>query len=198
YSAAANLAGDLLEDRLFDYEAAAEIYRKYLPRLTDTNHALDLLYENRREAGSFAEARKYLDQDEAVLEKRNSVNKSWFRSRRLELDEFLEAEAASESFYKRNPFLRSWRQQFGESLNATIHFSSSSDAILASDSQTLARIAEALNQQGAEQYVFAVEGYAPETGADAGKHTASLRLAQAVVGQLNHVYGVPLSRLRAT
>jgi WD40 repeat protein/outer membrane protein OmpA-like peptidoglycan-associated protein len=198
YDAASNMAGDLLEDRLLDYDAAEEVYRKYLPQLSDRNLALVPWYENRREAGKYAEARKYLDEDEVFLEQKNSVNKAWFRSRRLELDEFLGAEAASESFYKRNPFLRSWRQQFGDSLQATIHFSLGSDAILPSDFGTLRTLAEALNQQGAEQYVFAVEGRAPGTGPEAANRSASLRLSQAVVDHLNRVDGVPLSRLRAT
>jgi WD40 repeat protein len=113
------------------------------------------------------------------------------------LDEFIASEAAFDDFYKRNPFLRSWRQQFGDSLQATVHFSPGSDDILPADFQTLDTLAEVLNQQGAEQYVFAVEGYAYKAGADEANQL-SLRLAQAVVDHLHRVNGVPLSRLRAT
>jgi len=198
FAAASNMAGDLLEDRLSDFDSAAEIYQKYLPRLPARNIPLSSLYENRREAGKFSEARRYLDEDETYLEQRNLAVRSSFRSRRLELDEYLAAEVAYESFYNRNPFLRSWRQQFGDSLQATIHFAPGSDAILPDDFQTLSAIAEALNQQGAEQYVFAVEGHTPETAPESANHPASLRLAQAVVDHLNRVHGIPLSRLRAT
>jgi outer membrane protein OmpA-like peptidoglycan-associated protein/WD40 repeat protein len=186
----------LYEDRLGDYSRAEQTFLRYLNRGYDRANSLRSLYQNRREACDFTAALKYFDQYESYQRSLGNINEAYFRARRNELEQILREQSVSDEFYRRHPFLGTWQKEFGESLKISVNFGTGSAEIPRADYPTLAKIAQAIKEGGADQYIFAVEGHTDDVGGEPVNQPLSERRARSVAEHLNSVYNIPMSRLR--
>lgn len=99
-------------------------------------------------------------------------------------------------YYRKNPFLNGWNQQFNGRLSLAIEFSSNSDVIPKSAYNALDKAALALITSGADNYIFSIEGHTDSSGGAKINNPLSARRAGAVKAYFVERHQIAASKLQ--
>lgn len=191
---AIELAINVYEGQVFDFENATKIYLSYLNK----GNKGDLLYKlfiNRRNAQDFEGALNYLNDFERYYKDKqnNEIGENFFLDNRRQIEKYILAQKQVGDFYKENPFLQYWQNRFGDALKLIIRFAPGSSEIPQSDYQHLAEFAKLLRTQEGAKYIFSIEGHADNTETD---KSISIRRAEAIRARLKDIHKIPLDRMQ--
>lgn len=181
----------LVRYHTFDYGRAERLLAEYIGQGVPVTDLHLELYRVQRETGEFRRALRTL---ERYQERLSNPAMAWFRARRSELERYLAQDRAAERFHARNPFLGYWRTAFDGRDRVAVPFAAGSSEISPAGMEMLERVARLLSENGAEDWVFALEGYA-DAGEDAGLAEERARSARRL---LYERFGVPLSRTQVS
>ncbi|GAB4526584.1 MAG: hypothetical protein Tsb0019_28690 [Roseibium sp.] len=154
---------DFLED-VGSYEEAVPLFEAHLPQMKgrDYDNLLKLFIDNRVMAGAYDRAARLIRDAEG----RDGISDSWLAVRRNRVAMGLRLAGERERYLAENPFLNDWEQRFGESLQVKVEFETGKAEIRPESFPVLDKAAAALQGEGADNYVFLVEGHTDSRGSD--------------------------------
>ena len=140
---------------------------------------------------NFNEANKYLQKGNKLKEK----NSDWPSYKSI-IDTGISNEQAKSEFYAKNPFLKSWDNEFKGNLSLQVNFSVNSAVIPISAYSELNKAAAALKKPGGDSYIFQIEGHTDNTGSNDINTPLSLRRAQSIKEYFVNESGINATRLQ--
>lgn len=184
---------DFLED-IGDFDSAVPVFEASLPKMTGENYnnVLGLYINNRLMAGEHGHAARLLQEAEG----RDGMSAAWLAVRKNRLALGLRLAGERDRYLAENPFLQDWEQRFGESLQVKVEFETGRAEIRPESFPVLDKATGALNQSGAENYVFLIEGHTDSRGSDEINMPLSQNRAAAVEQYLINEGGLPDDRIQ--
>jgi len=186
--------GRIYSDLTFEYDKGQALFRSYLQNGGKKTDLFAALYANRRDAGDFKGALAQLDDWEkygrTIL--KQGFDEESVLARRRQIGNFLSPEQQSENFYRDNPFLNLWREKIGSQV-LSINYAPGSASIPEKDYDLLSHAASLLKEQGANKYIFSIEGHADETESD---KTLSLQRSELVAQHFHEKFGIEMKRMQ--
>ncbi len=173
-----------------DFHKAREMLSKWKGEeegYVDLSVFLSLLYEEK-----YKEALLLLD----GFNIESNFKKSYIEMHKNRVEQLLEDKRKVTSYYEKNPFLKKWEEKFGSSLKVTVNFATGRAEIPQRDFHSLSKIAKVLNEEGADEYIFQIEGHTDSVGGDVINIPLSKRRAEAVKEHLTRYYNISPARLR--
>lgn len=176
------------------HERAIPVFERYLPETTGRSQRNILGYylDNRIHAGDFAAANRLIERAVQI----GGFSETWLAARENRLKNALRLSGQRDRFYSENPFLRDWEARFGESLRVTVEFATGKAEIQPGGFGVLDSAAQVLNDDGADNYVFLIEGHTDSTGTDAINLPLSQARADAVREHFVRSTGIASERLQ--
>ncbi|WP_421419763.1 OmpA family protein [Pseudoalteromonas lipolytica] len=138
----------------------------------------------------FDKARKILD--EATTAK---INIPQFYFWMTELGESNQQDV--QKYKLKHPFLSKWDNEFGGSLSLAIEFPVNSSVIPSNAYNALDKAARALKSNGADKYIFRIEGHTDSSGGNKINIPLSKQRAESVRSYLTERHGIDSGRLQA-
>ncbi|WP_050927536.1 OmpA family protein [Aestuariivita boseongensis] len=176
------------------YDRAIPIYERYLTETSGApyNSLLGGYIDNRIHARDFATANRLMER----VYKAGGFSETWIAVRENRIANALRLANQRERYYAENPFLKTWEERFGDSLRVTVEFATGKADIRPEGYGVLDRAAQALKAQGAEKYVFLIEGHTDSTGSDAINIPLSQARASAVESYFVQNAGITPERIQ--
>jgi|GEM_PF-3114853 len=149
-------------------------------------------YEHERYLGRYQQAKQALQTYYKGLKNASDI---WFEVKFNDLNRYLAAQEKADSFYRDNPFLAYWQNNFGESLKVQIEFATNSAVVPQRYYRELDSMAKLMQRRDAQKYVFQLEGHTDSSGTNEHNQQLSQRRAAAVKQYLLKQHGIAAERI---